>query len=183
MFNMGAGETIASNHCPVIAQDIDIGSAHVNHRLDCQYQSLFQHEIMLAHFGIDEVGNLGIFVHDTANAVAYVLIDDTETRTLDMLLHQGRNFRPPLAAPHLGNGDLQRLFSHLDKPVPFGTNSADNDRRGGIGAPAVELTSRVDLDKVPIADGVLAGYAVNNLIIKRDARHRGKGAPSDRDSP
>ena len=65
---------------------------------------------------------------------------------------------------------MQNFLGHLDQTPPFRPNVADDQRGGRIGAPAVELAGRVDLEQIAVAEHALAGDAVDHLLIHGQAR-------------
>src|SRR5207245_914601 len=120
-------------------------------------------------------GDLRVFVHDAADAVADVLMHDAEAGRLGVLLHAQGDLRPPLAAAQLRHGDLQHLLAHLDQPAPLRADLADDNRGRRVRAPAVELAGGVDLDQIALADHAGAGNAVDDLLVEGDAGRGGKG--------
>src|SRR5262249_23503549 len=99
VLDVDARQAVARHHGPVVAPDVGVIPAQVNHGLDGEHQALFQAEVVLADVAIDEVRHLRVLVHDPANAVADVVLHHTEARGLGVLLHPRGYFRPPLAPP------------------------------------------------------------------------------------
>src|SRR5204862_7809982 len=130
-----------------------VGRAHFDHRLDRDHQPRLQAKVHLAQFAVaahHEIRHLRVLVHDAADAVADVLLDDAVARVLDVPLHQPGDLGPPAFLGDLVHGDFQDLLAGLDQPAALGADIADRNADGGVGAPAVELAGGVDLDDVAV---------------------------------
>ena len=72
----------------------------------------------------------------------------------------------PYGGPNYFALDAGALYEiHIDN----NGDVADDEGDGGVGAPAVELAGGIDLHQVAVADGALAGDAVDHLLVERDA--------------
>ena len=136
----------------------------------------------MRNVAVDEVGHLRIFVHDAADAVADVLLDHAEAGRLGMLLHAQATSDHHLRRPISTMAIVKHLFADLDQAPPLRPDFADRHGDGRVGAPAVELAGRVDLDQVAFADHARAGDAVHHLLVERNAGSRGERHLA-RDSP
>ena len=93
------------------------GPARVDHRLDRQNHASLEPGALPC---IAEVGNLGIFVHGPADAVADKLTDDPESLGFTDPLNGGGNIAQ--TPPHLAlqNGLLQRGKRHIEQLLRLG---------------------------------------------------------------
>src|SRR5581483_9016467 len=78
VLDVGAGQAVLGHDGPVITQRLGVGPAHVDHRFDCQHQTLFQPEVVLLDLLVHEVRHLRRLVHDPADAVADIVLHDAE---------------------------------------------------------------------------------------------------------
>src|SRR5258708_18511532 len=78
MLDVSTWQPVTRHHGPMIAQSVGLLAAHVDHRLDGQDKAFLQAKILTADFAANVVGNLRILVHDAADAMADVLLDDAK---------------------------------------------------------------------------------------------------------
>ena len=180
MLDVDARQAVLGDDGPVIAEDARVGLAHVDHRLDGQHQARFEAEIDFFVSRLTKLGTCGFSC--MMRPMPWPTYCST---TLKPALSAWRcirdgDLRPPAALRHFVDGDLQHLLADFDQPASLGADVADRHGDGGVGAPAVELAGGVDLDQVAVADFAVAGNAVDDLFVERDAGDGRETAPSGR---
>src|SRR4051812_42621585 len=88
VLEMGGRLAVFGHHRPFIFQKHHFTLAHDHHGLDRYGRADFKTKIAPKLFGGDEIGDLGLFVHAAADAVADELADDRKAVPLDVPLDQ-----------------------------------------------------------------------------------------------
>src|SRR5205823_1087360 len=127
VLEMGGGLVVFGHHRPAVVKQLHIPPTGDNHRLDRQRHAGLKLEISPQLLGCDEVGDFGVFVHLSADAVADELADYAEAVGLDVILHEPGDLRPALVGLHVLDGDVERVTGDIEKLLADGIDSADGD--------------------------------------------------------
>ena len=123
---------------------------------------------------VAEVGDLGVFVHGAADAVADELADDAEALGLAELLDGGGDVAEPSANLALLDGLFERGLGDFEELCGFGRDLADGVGDGGVGVEAVDDDAAVDGEDVAFFEDALGvGDAVDDLVVDRGAEGGG----------
>ncbi len=101
---MGAIATIYGYGGPAILENLYLRFPGVDHRLDRQNHTCLESRALAAG---SEVGNLRVFVHAAADAVADKLADDSEALGFTYLLNRGGDVEEPATYLALFDGSLK----------------------------------------------------------------------------
>lgn len=121
------------------------------------------------------VGDVGVFVHLAADAVAaevgwhaaVCLAGDRSDGMGDV--------SDPVADGGGGDAGVQGLLGGGDEFQVGGARGAHREADRGVAGPAVEFGSAVDADQVAVAQAVVVGDAVRDGVVDGRADHGGEG--------
>lgn len=84
LLEVGTRLSIARAHQPPIIALKHLSGTHINHRLNSQHHANLQLQTKMP---MSKVGNVGLFVHVSANTVANIFTNYAETSILGNRLH------------------------------------------------------------------------------------------------
>src|SRR5579862_1446970 len=166
VLEMGGERTVAGHDRPVVGLHDRLVAAEGEHRLDGQAQAGLDPPAGLAGA---VVGDLGILVHRPADAVADELADDAVALRPGHILDRRADVADPVA--RLGRGDAghHRQAGRVDQVADGRRRVADEEGPGTVTVPAVDDRAGVDRHDLAGPDRPLAGDAVDDLVVDRDA--------------
>ena len=167
---MGA---VAGHDRPVVVEHVHAGVAEDHHRLHGQRHAGHQAR-PLARPAV--VGHRRLHVHARADAVPDVLLDDAVLvargphERLDRVADVGESVAGA-CSPKTGP---EGLLGHARELPDIGGDVADEHRESRISVPTIDDRSAVDGDDIAIGEVAVAGDAVDDLLVDRDADVRGE---------
>src|SRR6185503_10259814 len=122
------------------------------------------------------VRDLRILVHVRADAVADERADDAEAVGLADVLDGRRDVTDPPAGVGRADAGHHRQARRVDQLAGLRADVADDERPGAVAVPALEDRADVDGHERARPDRPVAGDAVDDLAVDRDAGAGRKGA-------
>src|SRR5664279_969540 len=166
VLEVGGQRAVPGHDRPVVGQHHRLVAAHGEHRLDRETEARLK---LAPDLAAAVVRDLGILVHRPANAMADELADHAVAlRPGDVL-----DGRPDVAdvVARLGCRDSGHhgQASRLDQLADRLGWLADEEGPGRVAVPAVDDRAGIDRDELALTDRPLAGDAMDDLGIDRDA--------------
>src|SRR5262249_48409996 len=146
-----------------------VGAAEREHRLDGEAHAGLQ--LRAARPG-PVVRDLWLLVHVGADAVADERADDAEAVGHPDVFDRGGDVADAGAGLRRGDAGHDREARGVDELTGFSIDLADDERPRTVTVPAVEDGADVDRHDQSLANGAVAGDAVDDLAVDRDARAR-----------
>ena len=148
VLEVGAVAAVDGDGGPAVGEDFDLGGARVDHGFDGEDHAGFEAGAFAAGA---EVGDLGVFVHLLADAVADELLDDAVACGFADLLDGEGDVAE--AATDLGGGDgaVKGLLGDFEEFGDGGGGGADGVGDGGVGVEAVDDEAGVDGEDVALS--------------------------------
>src|SRR6516164_439237 len=173
MLEVRRRQSVCRAYCPAVVEQSDIGRADVNHRLNCERHARLQFWSATA-FAV--IGDLGLFMHFTSNAVPDEFAHDRKTISACFILNFGADI--PHAPAFMGHADCARksVFSRAQQLVRTLFDNSNGNSRGVIPNPTILNNTDVELHNVAILNAPLAANTVDHFVIKRDTNVPGKDA-------
>jgi hypothetical protein len=161
-----------------VPQDLHVGHALVDHRLDREGQARRQAD---ATARLAEVGDLRLLVELPADAVADEVSDHRVAERLDVGLDRVTDVAEARARSHCGDPVPVRLERRMHQPHCSAAGATDRNRGRGVAMEAVEHQRRVDADDVTLAQHALAaGDAVADHLVDGGADALGEATVVER---
>ena len=153
------------------------GSADVDHRLDGEEHAGLE---LGAGAGAAGVDDLGAVVEQAADAVAAEIADDAVAVRLGMALDGVGDVAEMVAGPRLLDAEHQAFVGDVDQLARLQRDVADQVHAAGVAVPAVDDRGHVDVDDVAVLERLVAGDAVADDMVDRDAAALGVAAIAER---
>jgi hypothetical protein len=146
--------------------------ASTRHGFDGEGEAVAQGE---AAAGSSVVGNVGVFVHLAADAVAAEVGRHAAAGLAGDGADGVGDVADPVADGGGGDAGVQGLLGGGDEFEVGGARGTDGEADRGVAGPAVEFGSAVDADQVAVAKAVVTGDAVRDGVVDGGADHGGEG--------
>src|SRR5690625_182968 len=166
MLKMSSSAAISSNNCPSIVQGIDPPATCCDHRLDSQRQTCPK---SLSPPFSPKVWNGRIFMTMFSQSMADKIPDDTEIFILTVCVDGTGHIANPVTMHCLLNTFIAGHQCHLKKSSGFIIALPHHKGVGVISEIPVLLNTTIDGDDVSLLQCPFRGYAMNYLVIDRDA--------------
>ncbi len=163
---MGREGAVGGAHGPAVGVPLGAPGAHVDHGLDGQHHPLPQHRPPV---GGTVVGDLRVLVHLPPHSVPHVLPHHRESLRLHVGLDgvaDGPETRPCPGCPY---PPPQGLLGDANEALRLRADAAHSHCHGAVGHEPPVGAAQVDADDVPFLEGPVAGDAVHDLVVHRDA--------------
>jgi len=168
VLEVGRGLAVAGTAGPaVLPGELDVLGAHTHHRFNRYDHSFLEQR---ACSGDAEVGHIGRFVHLESHAVAAKFTHDGVAVLLAVHLDCMADVAHSVARFAAVEAEEEGFAGDLHQALHLGADGSDGKRVGRVGHVTVELNDTVERDVVAFLDEDVAGYAMDNDIIDRDAK-------------
>src|SRR3954451_8232265 len=141
MLELGRKRPVAGDGGPAVLQDLHVGAAEVDHRLDGENHS--RHELG-AGAGTTGMDHFGAVMEDATNAVTAEIANDAVTARFGVALDCVGDVAEMIAGFRLLKPQHQAFIGHVDQLAGAERHAADEIHAARIAVPAVENRSDVD---------------------------------------
>src|SRR5271170_1993257 len=163
VLEVGAVTAVDCDGCPTVLEDTDFRAAGVDHGLDGENHAGLEAGALA---GWAEVGDLGVLVHGTADAMADKLADDAEALGLAVLLDCGGDIAETPTHLALLDGFFEGGLGDFEEFAGLRADLSDGVGHGGVGVVAVDDDATVDGEDVALfEDAFGVGNAVDDLVV------------------
>src|SRR3546814_550855 len=173
MFELGGEGAVAGDGSPAVVEHLARGLADVDHRLDGEEHAGAK---LGAGAGLADMDDLRSVVEIPADAVAAEIADNAIAMALRVSLDGVRDVAQMVAGPRLLEAEHQRFVGDLDELLRLDGHVAAQIHTAGIAVPAVQERRHVDIEDVAVLQRAVAGDAVADDMVYRDARAVGIAA-------
>ena len=135
------GQPIVGDDCPAVGQGVAPVGAKGDHRLDGDDHAGLQTDAAAA---TAVVADLGVLVHDAADAVSDVVADHAVAVGLGELLDRRADVAEAVAGDGLLDGGLEAVEGALAQRLPLARQGSDVEGPGVVADPAAIGRARVD---------------------------------------
>src|SRR5579864_2955390 len=177
MLELGGERSVPCNGGPAVVENLHVGAADVDHRLDGEDHSGLE---LGAGAGTSSMHHLGAVVEQASDAVTAKVTNDTVPVRLGMALNRVCDIAQMIAGLRLLDAECQTFIGDVDKLARFQTHIANQVHPARVSVPAIEDRSDVDVDDVALLEWAIAGDSVADDMIDRDAAALGIAAIAKR---
>ena len=167
MLELRGERAVLGHRRPAVGEDLHLGPAGVDHRLDGEEHPFAQQGAVL---GLAEMKDRWGIVEDPPDAVTAEIAHHGEALRLGMGLDRGADGADTRTRPHRLDALHHRLEGDVDEAARFQRNLlAEEEHAAGIAMPAVEDHRHVDVEDVAVHQAPVAGDAVADDVVQRGA--------------
>jgi hypothetical protein len=152
VLEVGTVTSVDGDGGPSVGQNTNFRASGVDHGLNSENHAGLEAG---AFAGAAKVGDLGIFVHGTADSVAYELADDTETLSFAEVLDGGGYIAEAPADLTLLNSSSEGGLGDVEELLGGGGDLANGVGDGGVGVVTVDDAAAVDGEDVAFFEDAL----------------------------
>src|SRR5215203_4210185 len=157
MLELGGKRAVARDGRPAVVEQLHVGTADVDHRLDGEEHARTELGTGAGAAGVDD---LGAVVEQAANAVAAEVADDGVAAGLGITLYSRSNVAQPVAGFRLLEADHKAFVGHVDQATGLDADVPDQEHAARVAVPAVYDRRHVDIDDIAILQRAVGRNAV-----------------------
>ena len=177
VFVLGGEAAVAGDGGPVVFEDFDVGAAGVDHGLDGEEHAGFEHG---AFAFAAEMQDIGGGVEFAADAVAAEIADHAKAVGFDVGLDGVADVAEGGAGADGFDAEHEGLIGDVHQVAGAGVGFARDIHAAGVAVPAIEDHGDVDVEDVAFEEAAVAGDAVTDDVVDRDAGGFGIAAIAQR---
>ena len=177
MLELGGERAVAGDRGPAVVEQLHVGAADVDHRLDGEDHARLQFGAGAGAAGVD---HFGAVVEQPADAVAAEIADDAVAVRFGVALDGVGDVAEMVAGPGLLEPEHQAFIGDVDQLARLHADVADEVHAAGVAVPAVDDRGHVDIDDVAVLERLVARDAVADDMVDRDAAALGIAAIAER---